>query len=131
MGYRIEETPNGLIVHVHMHNKGSQRIGFDRVSLILGLDTYMDHYPEWDGKVFPTLLRCEKTHFWGYFASPDGRLLGVACPQMIASRSLDYNAGFSDGGHRIHTARLDLLQAGTLPQRHPQISEMGPGEEKR
>lgn len=47
MEYRIEETPNGLIVHVHMHNKGSQRIGFDRVSLILGLDTYMDHYPEW------------------------------------------------------------------------------------
>jgi hypothetical protein len=130
MGYRVEETSDGLILHIHMHNKGSQKICFDRVSLILGIDTYMDHYPEWDTKVFPTLLRCEKTHFWGYFRSPDDRILGIACPQAIASWSLEYNAEFSDGGHRIHTARLDLLQARTLPQRHPMQSDMRPGEEK-
>ena len=42
--------------------------------LVLGINSEMLSYPSWDYRYFPTLLRCEKTHFWGYFMTPKGRI---------------------------------------------------------
>ncbi len=93
----------------------------------LGLDTWMEKWPDWNSRFFPTLLRCEKTHFWGYAMAPDGRILVIASPDAVASWSVDYNGG----GHRIFTLNLDLLNAGPLPERHPQgLDTLAPGETK-
>lgn len=127
---RVEETERGLRIHVRLFNSSSQTFRPDRVSLMLGVDTYMDEYPAWNGKVFPTMLRCEKTHLWGYLRSPGGQILGVACPDPVPSWSLEYNQFFSDNGHRIYTVRLDLMTDKPLPDRHPVISSLAPGEER-
>lgn len=95
--------------------------------LQLGLDTWMEKWPDWNSRFFPTLLRCEKTHFWGYAMAPDGRILMIASPDPVASWSVDYNGG----GHRIFTLNLDLLNAGPLPARHPQnLDTLAAGETK-
>ena len=68
-----------------------------KAGIKLGVDTWMDSYPEWLDKFFPTLLFCEKTHFYGYFQSPSGRMLGIASPDPVASWSFDYNLGYPLG----------------------------------
>lgn len=127
---RVEETADGARIRVRMVNRSSQTFRPDRVSLSLGIDCYMERYPDWNRQVFPTLLRCEKTHFWGYFRSPLGAILGIACPDPIPSWALEYNRFFCDGGHRIYTARLDLLSIEKQPGRHPSVESIRPGEEK-
>lgn len=93
------------------------------VGLKTGIDTYMEKYPEWNGKVFPTMLRCEKTHFWGYVMSPLGKCFAIFCPQPISSYRYDYNR---DGGvffgHRIYSFCLEMVNDGKLPERHPGMS---------
>ncbi len=102
-----------------------------KAGLRLGLDTCMETYPDWNGKLFPTLLRCERTHFWGYCMSPEGTLLVIASPNPVASWSLNYNrASYGDYGHRIYTLNLDLMNALPLPPRHPHLDELWPGEER-
>ncbi len=128
---RVTETEDGIQVEVRMKNNSSQAFRPDRISLCLGIDTYMDHYPEWNEKVFPTLLRAEKTHLWGYLRSPSGRILGIACPEAITSWALEYNNFFADCGHRVETVRLDLLSMYKQPKRHCAESLILPGEEKR
>lgn len=90
----------------------------------LGIDCYMDSYPQWNKKMFPTMLRCEKTHFWGYMMSPDGLILGLASPDPVACWSLEYHRKSYQGvllsGHRIFTPRLQILHEGPVPSRHPQ-----------
>ena len=125
----VEETERGLRIDLRIINRSSQTFRPDRLSIMLGVDTYMDEYPAWNEKVFPTMLRCEKTHLWGYFRSPDGHLLGVASPDPIPSWFLEYNQFFSDNGHRIYTVRLDLITDRPLPGRHPAITALAPGEE--
>ncbi len=99
-----------------------------RAGLRLGLDTYMEKFPDWNDKFFPTLLRCEKTHFWGYAMTPRGRILGIASPDAVASWHLDYK-GLE---HRIYTLCLDLLHPGPLPTRHPQnLDTLQPGEQRQ
>ncbi|WP_152394656.1 hypothetical protein [Paenibacillus guangzhouensis] len=118
--------------------KHTGRIPFQPVSLglLMGLDTYMEKYPDWDRKCFPTLLRSERNHFWGYCMRPDGRIIGVGSPDPIASWHLEYNVGYSEGpfewgGHRVESFVLDLLHALPLPERHPQsLYQLLPGEEK-
>ena len=51
----------------------------------------MDHYPQWHHVFFPTLMRCEKTHFWGYFMSPLGRIITLTSADPVASYHLHYN----------------------------------------
>ena len=106
-----------------------------KAGLKLGVDTYMDRYPEWLDKFFPTLLFCEKTHFYGYFQSPSGKMLGIASPDPVASWSLDYNLGYPEPepywfwGHRIEAVNIDLMNALPLPERHPQdLWSLAPGE---
>ena len=103
----------------------------------LGLDTYMEKYPDWDKNHFPTLLRCEKTHFWGYAMTPERKILAMCSPDPVASWSLDYNyikhknKEGEYGGHRIYTLNIDLLNKLTLPDRHPQdLTLLQPGEKR-
>ena len=99
----------------------------ETAGLQLGLDTWMEKWPDWNQRFFPTLLRCEKTHFWGYAMAPDGRILTIASPDPVASWSVDYNGG----GHRIYTLNLDFLNANPLPPRHPQgLDTLAAGESK-
>ena len=65
-----------------------------KAGLKLGIDTYMDHYPEWYDKYFPTLAVCEADHFYGYFQSPSGKVKAVVSADPVASWSIDYNLGY-------------------------------------
>lgn len=103
-----------------------------QLSLRLGINTEMLSYPDWHDVFFPTLMRCEKTHFWGYMMTPKGRILTVSSPDAISSYHLHYNNSkhkISFGnGHRIRTVSLDLLNPLPLPYRHPQNLSLKPGE---
>lgn len=126
-------------LRVTLKNEGNVQVQPEKAGLRLGVDTYMDRWPEWFGKYFPTLLRAEKSHFWGYFQTPGaGRpLLGIASSQPVASWSTDFSLGYQDPsphwfwGHRIESINLDLLNALPLPERHPQdLWRLRPGESK-
>ncbi|MDD6214438.1 MAG: hypothetical protein PUB42_04575 [Firmicutes bacterium] len=127
--YAVSEN---VRINILLKNTGAEIFKPERLFLRLGIDTYMDTYPEWNKKLFPTLLRCEKTHFYGYFMSPDGQILAVASKKPIKSWKLDYNIINEDhNGHRIYTAELDLLSTLPQPARHPQgFERLEPGEEK-
>ena len=86
------------------------------LGLMLGIDHEMKDPKEYFSIFFPSLLRCEKTHFWGYFESPNGQVLAIASRDPIASWSREYIGN----GHRIATSELDVLHALPLPPRHPQ-----------
>ena len=107
-----------------------------KLGLRLGINTYMNNYPDWESKFFPTLLRCEKTHFWSYFMSPVGKILVVASPDAIASWSHDYSRvgarpPYEMGGHRIISVNLDFINTLPLPERHPKnLWQIKPGESK-
>lgn len=113
-------------------NPSSEVNRFRSIGLRLGLDTYMATYPGWNDIPFSTLLRCERTHFFGYFMKPSGAILCVASPDPISSWRRHYNiAPYGDGGHRIYTVTLDLLHEGPLPSRHPgHPSELTAGERR-
>lgn len=134
----LTDTENPTL-RVSLKNTGNVPVQPEKAGLRLGLDTYMDRWPEWFGKYFPTLLRCEKNHFWGYFQAPGpGKpLLGIASDSPVASWSTDFSLGYQDPaphwfwGHRIESVNLDLLNALPLPERHPQnLWQLKPGEEK-
>lgn len=109
-----------------------------KAGLKLGVDTYMDSYPEWYGKFFPTLAVCEPDHFYGYMQSPGGKMKAVVSGDPIASWSLDYNMGYPDFtqdnrwfyGHRIECLNLDMLCRGPLPDRNPRLWKLEPGEQR-
>ena len=105
-----------LVVTAGLKNKGAMDFKPASCGVQLGLDLEMASYPSWNDKYSPTLLRCEKTHFWGYFMSPKQRILAISSPDPVAC----YTTRYSGGGHRIYTTTLDLLHAGPLPARHPQ-----------
>tara|TARA_R110002049_G_scaffold206269_1_gene376762 strand:+ start:176 stop:433 length:258 start_codon:yes stop_codon:yes gene_type:complete len=73
--------------------------------MILGIDNEMTNPQTYYGQFFPTLLRCEKTHFGGYFQNPNGQILTITSPDAIASRQINY-IGM---GHRIATSSLNFL----------------------
>lgn len=115
-----------LLLNVSIKNKTARILHPEKISLKIGTDAYMSHFPEWNQKHFPTMLRCEKTHFWGYTMSPDGSILGVACPTPVASWSIDYI-----GHHRLGSYNIDLINAIPQPQRHPEgLTSLAQNEEK-
>ena len=119
-----------FIYGVNIKNPTLHDIVPEAVVLRLGIDSYMDSYPEWNDKLFPTTLRCEKTHFWGYFSAPNGSVVGIGCNAPVASWRHIYNiASYGDYGHRIYTSELCLIMNGNLPQRHPKINTVKAGEE--
>lgn len=120
-----------LCLTVTCSNKGRRGLENVRLSLRLGIDNCMPSYPEWRSIYFPTLLKCEKTHFWGYFMNPDGNILTIASPDPVASYRLNYNNSKHNfaSGHLIYTTTLDLLQPGRLPEENPEgCDRLGKGE---
>lgn len=108
-----------------------------KAGLKLGVDTYMEKYPDWNHKFFPTLMRNEATHFYGYMQTPGGNVLGIVSPDAVASWSVDYNLGYQDPapfwfmGHRIESLNIDLMNALPLPSHNPQDQWMLCDGEKR
>lgn len=124
-------------LEVKLHNASPVPFQPEKAGLKLGIDTYMDKYPEWFGKYFPTLMRCEKTHFYGYMQTPGEHVLAIVSEEPVASWSVDYNLGYMDPpphwfmGHRIESLNLDLLNALPLPEHNPQhLYELKQGETK-
>lgn len=106
----------------------------DKVSFTLGIDSYMCTYPDWNEQFFPTLLRCEKTHFYGYFSTPSGRILALASPDEIVSWSHNYNEAVygveRHSGHRIYNSSLDIVNSLPQPEHHPTACVLGRGQTK-
>ena len=107
----------------------------ESAGLKLGIDCNMESYPQWDSSYFPTLLRCEKTHFWGYMMSPAGGIITLCSPDAIASWDIDFTHSVygveRHPGHRLYTVNLNFLNEGPLPDRHPEgLSTLAPGETK-
>ncbi|MBI9060717.1 MAG: hypothetical protein JEZ14_01930 [Marinilabiliaceae bacterium] len=121
---------------ITIKNMGNTPIQPQKVGVRLGLDTYMEEYPQWHQKFFPTMMRCEKTHFWGYAMAPNGNILCLASPDKVASWSNDFTKSWGAPeykwfGHRITSTNIDLLNALPLPQRHPQdLWQLMPKEER-
>lgn len=121
-----------LALDVNIKNIGSALVQPLKAGLKLGIDTYMDKFPDWLDAYFPTLLRNEKTHFWGYLMSPKQKVIALTSPDPIASWSLDYNYSSNKdkikegekpyfwGEHRIEGVNIDLINALPLPSRCPQ-----------
>ncbi len=134
---RYKEHRGWPAIEVTLTNRAVVPFQPQKAGLKLGIDTYMDHYPEWFHKYFPTLMRCEKTHFYGYLQTPEEHTLAVVSEQPIASWSVDYNLGYMDPaphwfmGHRIESLNLDLLNELPLPDRHPEeLYQLLPGESR-
>ena len=134
---KYHREPSFLTFEISMKNNGAEVFAPVKAGIALGVDTYMDKYPHWLTKFFPTLLMNEKTHFYGYFQSPQGQVLGIASPDPIASWSVDYNLSYYDipphwfYGHRIESVNLDLINTLPLPEHNPQdMWKLEPGEER-
>lgn len=123
---------NRLAIIAGLKNEGHTDYAPKAASLVLGIDSEMLSYPKWNYCYFPTLLRCEKTHFWGYLMTPYGRIMTVGSPDPVASYTMNYElSSWGDGGHLIYTCSLDLMHALPLPPRHPQnLISLKPGEER-
>ena len=117
-----------LDIEVSIENLTDRPFSPDVFALKLCPDTYMASYPEWNRQFFPTFLRCEETHFYGYFMTPEGRLLGIGCPDAIPAYRYNFNLHTEGYGHRIYQTELHLLHGGPLPGRYPRITTVAPGE---
>ena len=123
-----------LAVKVTVSNEGQTPFMPTYLRLVLGIDSEMHTYPQWDSKYFPTLLRCEKSFAWGYFMSPLCGIMAFGTEEPVASYDINYiYEGIKEWrwGHQIFTASLDLLHALPLPARHPQhLTSLEPGESR-
>ena len=106
-----------LQIQATLRNTTDQALTPERASINLGIDTYMkDTYDSYKNLFFPTLLRCENTHLWGYFESPENHVVAITADAPVSSYRLSYESG----AHRINGVVFDLMQADeTLPERHP------------
>lgn len=132
--YSISYLPKGdhLVAVCSLMNKGDIDFEPKRARLIVGVDSEMKTYPQWDTKFFPTLFRCEKNFAWGYFMSPRQKIFALGSSEPVASYGINYIYEGSlewKWGHQIKTASLDLLHCLPLPERHPQnMNKLAPGE---
>lgn len=120
-----ESCEDFLKINVEIENQGTDFDG--RIGFHMGVDTYMVGYPEWHDKFFPTLLRCEKTHLWGYYMNTKENALAVATAEPIASYDILYNMTEDSSasqelhcGHRIMGTDILFYQNTILPERHPE-----------
>ncbi len=116
------QKPDCLEINVSMKNNGADFDG--RIGFITGVDSYMTHYPQWNDLFFPTLLRCEKTHLWGYYMNTAENALAIATSGPVASYDISYNLfeeseGVIHCGHRILGSNIYFYQNTVLPERHP------------
>ena len=128
--YSIEyaDADGRLEIIASIENRsGSEYRVQDCERLILGIDNALSDRSTMEETFFPTMLRCEKTHFWGYFQNPAGGILSISSPDPVASWQLAYIGN----GHNIATTYLDLMHAGPLPKRHPAGQDvLQPGEKR-
>lgn len=118
---------------ISLTNIGNEVFKPIKAGIRLGIDTWMDTYPQWLEKWVPTFLDCQADNFSGYMQTPKGQILGLFSPDPIASWSLDYNLGYPDPfwfyGHRISSVNLDIINMLPLPDHHPkQMWKLEPGE---
>ena len=126
LSYDVTEAGQ-MEISASVKNNTNETVAVDEAALSMGFNTYMEKYPDYNKQFFPTLIRCEKTHAWGYFSTPEGRLLTFVTDSPVASYTMEYQ----NGQHRIYSVSLDLLKAGKLPDRHPQnMDQLAAGEEK-
>jgi hypothetical protein len=131
LDYGLEYGTEGgrFVIKVRCRNRGEKELAGIQFSLLMGMNTVMDAWPAWRSMYFPTMMRCEQTHFWGYLMSPNGSILTVASPDPVASWHLLYNnykfnwpVEFGSG-HLIHSVVLDLLNPQPLPSGHPRNAD--------
>ena len=122
---RYEKAEDHLRLHIGIENRGEDFDG--KIGMHIGIDTYMEKYPLWHEKFFPTLLRCEKTHLWGYYMNTSENALAIATSESVASYDIVYNYSAdplmeekTEGKHRILGTDILFYQNTQLPDRHPQ-----------
>ena len=126
LSYSVTEGDQ-MAVSASVKNNKDEAADVDEASLRMGFNTYMEKYPDYNKQLFPTLIRCEKTHAWGYFSTPEGRIMTFVTDSPAASYTMEYQSG----QHRIYSVSLDLMKSGKLPERHPQdLNRLEAGEEK-
>ena len=120
-----EKAEDHLRLHIGIENRGEDFDG--KIGMHVGVDTYMEKYPLWHEKFFPTLLRCEKTHLWGYYMNTEENALAIATSESVASYDIVYNYSANplteektEGKHRILGTDILFYQNTQLPDRHPQ-----------
>ncbi len=132
------ECKDELTLHFVAENRNIVAFKPKTLGLCSGIDCYMEKYPDWNHTFFPTLLRCEKSHFWGYNEMPDQTILAFASEEPVASWSNCYNeleggeddCQYLNGGHRIYTWNVHLLNCEPKPERHPLVDGLKPWEKK-
>lgn len=96
-------------LNVSIANNSSYDFAADNVFFELAVNSYMENYPQWSDKFFPTLVRLENTHFYGYFMAPNGKVLAIAGEKPIASYNISYahpSTPHLNNGHRIYNTSL-------------------------
>ena len=118
-----EETTDDDVTKLTVVISSSEKIFPQRLGMRLGIDCYMDKFPDWNGKFFPTALRCEHNGFWSCFVSPLGEAVSFCSPSKIVSWANEYNMKGSEVGHRIYTSSIDFINLKKQPPRHPKSPE--------
>lgn len=116
---KYEEFCDYVKILIKIHNKGETDIK-EPIGFHTGIDSVMIKYPQWHETYFPTLLRCEKTHLWGYYMNTAQNTLAVATDKGVSSYNIEYNKINEDNyGHRILGSNIVFIQNTDLPERHP------------
>ena len=121
--YSYETNDDYIKLKIKIENNSGFDFYADNVYFKLGIDSLMIKYPDWRNKFFPTLLRLEKTHFYGYFCSPEGQALAIIGDKPIASYDVLYahpSTPFYNKGHRIYNTSLVFFNNGKAADRLPQ-----------
>ena len=124
ISFSVFEKTDSNILNISISMKTASPMKLKRLGLRLGIDTYMDKYPDWNDKYFPSALRCEKQGFWSCFMSPSGKILSVCSPSEIVSWRNEYSdCDFDIVGHRIYTSSVEFINTYPQPERHPISSD--------
>ena len=119
MTFLVSDDTEDGVRKVGIQIQAEKEIPLKRLGLRLGIDTYMDKFPDWDRKYFPSALRCEKNGFWSCFMSPLGEIVSVCSPSKIVSWKHEYARAGIDVGHRIYTSCIEFINTDKQPKRHP------------
>lgn len=124
------ENREHVIFEVQVKNENRNDFEPKDLGICIGIDTYMGEYPQRNHAFFPTMLRCENTHFHGYLMSPEGKICAIASPDAIASYALQYckvegeDESSEQYGHRIRSVALSFIHCLPLPERHPEGTQI-------
>ena len=115
---QLEITYDALLIRVELENRTERDFAPEALGLRLGLDL--------DNGFSPTLLRAEKTHFWGCFVSPLGAALAVSCREPIAAWELACDT--ADRERKTYTGNLLFLTSASLAEEREGFSRLGAGK---